>query len=157
MLGRARPVAVRRPTRIGVSVQSRRAAGRGQSWPEWGQASAAVSAAQDQAERLSSRSRDRKKITLKELVTHHYLPSIRDTAPNTRMDDRTERGPAVDHDERQTVAAQDDPAVRGGPRCGCFWLGDTGGHDVVVIVDRFGSVLDRPGPARQSHIGPASG
>ena len=84
MVGRARPAAVRRPTRIGVSAETRRAAGRGQSWPEWGQALAAVSAAQDQAERLSSRSWAGKKVMFQELVTHHYLPSIRDAAPNTR-------------------------------------------------------------------------
>ena len=63
----------------------------------------------------------------------------------------------MDHDGRQTVAAQDDPAAGGEPRCGRFWLGDTGGRDVVVIVNRFGSVLDRSAPARQSHVGPAFG
>jgi hypothetical protein len=40
-------------------------------------------ARQTEAERLSCRSRDGEKILFRDLVAHHYLPSIADAAPNT--------------------------------------------------------------------------
>ena len=100
---------------------------------------------------------------LKELVTHFYLPSIRDAAPNTRkgtashLDDGAGIPVRAGHYAEPAALSQlpigaigsplqDDPEAGGEPRCGRFWLGDTGGRDVVVIVNRFGSVLDRPGP-----------
>jgi len=61
-------------------------------WPDWGQAFTAACAAQDRAERSSYQSRDGEKILFKDLVADHYLPSIRDAAPNTRKNTASHLG-----------------------------------------------------------------
>jgi integrase len=106
---------VTRPTRAGVSVETRRASdgshrfyarftdaqGRrhvapppdgGKTWDDWGQAFAAACARQDEAQRLSYRSRDGEKMLFRDLVAHHYLPTIKDAAPNTRKNTASHLG-----------------------------------------------------------------
>jgi hypothetical protein len=96
-----------RPKRAGVSIEARRpsdgstrsyarftdAQGRrrvvpppdgGQTWSDWGEAFAAACARQAEAERFSYRSHDGERVLCRDLVPHHYLPSIKDAAPNTR-------------------------------------------------------------------------
>lgn len=90
---------VTRPTRAGVSIEARRtsdgstrfyarftdAQGRrhvapppdgDKTWDDWGQAFAAACARQDEAQRLSYRSRDGEKLLFRDLAAHHYLPRI---------------------------------------------------------------------------------
>lgn len=104
-----------RPTRAGVSIEARRASdgstrfyarftdprGRrcvapphdgGNTWSDWGEAFAAACARQAEAERLSYRSRDGERILFRDLVAHHYLPSIKDAAPNTRKNTASHLG-----------------------------------------------------------------
>jgi integrase len=110
-----RKAPARRPTRAGVSVESRRlAAGstyfyarftdaRGrrtvvpppsgaQTWPDWGQAFTAACVAQAEAERLSYRNSDGERLLFADLVAHHYLPTLCNAAPNTRKNTASHLG-----------------------------------------------------------------
>jgi len=64
----------------------------GKTWSDWGQAFAAACARQAKVERLSYRSRDGEKILFRDLVAHHYLPSISHAAPNTRKNTASHLG-----------------------------------------------------------------
>jgi len=106
MTGRTRPSPAR-PSRTGVSVESRplgdgterfyarytdprgrrhvvKPAGGGSTWPDWGEAFTAACACQTESQRLSYRSPDGERLLFRDLVRHHYLPSLRDASPNTR-------------------------------------------------------------------------
>ena len=110
-----RKAPARRPTRAGVSIESRRLAdtstsfyarctdarGRrvvvapssgGQSWPDWGQAFAAACNAQTEAERFSYRSSAGERMLFADLVAQHYLPTLSDAAPNTRKNTASHLG-----------------------------------------------------------------
>ena len=100
--------AARRPTRAGVSIESRRLAdastsfyarftdtrGRrvvvvppsgGQSWPDWGRSFAAACTEQTEAERFSYRSSSGgERMLFADPVAQHDLPTPSDAAPNTR-------------------------------------------------------------------------
>ena len=111
----SRKAPARRPTRAGVSVESRQLAdgstcfyarctdARGrrtvaappsgaQSWPEWGQAFNAACTAQAEAERLTYRSTAGEKLLFADLVAHHYLPTLSDAVPNTRKNTASHLG-----------------------------------------------------------------
>ena len=120
---------VRRPTRAGVSVESRQLAdgstcfyarftdvrgrrtvvappGGGKSWPDWGRAFTAACTAQAEAERLSYRSTDGEKMPFAELVAHHYLPTLSDAAPNTRKNTASHLGDSTGVPIRNGVYAE---------------------------------------------------
>jgi integrase len=105
----------RRPSRAGVSIESRVMADgterfyarytdpRGKrhvvkppdgrsSWADWGEAFAAACAAQSEVQRLSYRSRDGERLLFRDLVRDHYLPSLRDASPNTRKNTASHLG-----------------------------------------------------------------
>jgi len=112
MAGRTR---ARRPSRVGVSVETRQAAEGGErfyarytdprgqrhvvkprdgasTWPDWGEAFTAACLAQAEAQRLSFRSRDGERLLFRDLVRDHYLPSLRDCSPNTRKNTASHLG-----------------------------------------------------------------
>lgn len=64
----------------------------GKTWSDCAQAFAAACAEQSEAERLSYRSRSGETLLLKNLVADHYLPSIKDAAPNTRKNTASHLG-----------------------------------------------------------------
>ena len=115
MTARTRPTPARRPSRAGVSVESRQVADgterfyvrhtdpRGRrhvvkppdgdsTGPDWGEAFTAGCVAQIDAERLSYRSRGGERLLFQDLVRHHYLPSLRDALPNTRKNTASHLG-----------------------------------------------------------------
>jgi hypothetical protein len=115
MAARTRPSPARRPSRAGVSVESRQVADgterfyarytdqRGRrrvvkppdsesTWPDWAEAFTAACVAQTEAQRLSCRSRDGERLLFRDLVRDHYLPSLRDASPNTRRNTASHLG-----------------------------------------------------------------
>ncbi len=58
-------------------------AGGNSTWPDWGEAFTAACACQTESQRLSYRSPDGERLLFRDLVRHHYLPSLRDASPNT--------------------------------------------------------------------------
>ena len=106
MTGRTRPSPAR-PSRAGVSVESRRLgdgtercyprntdsrglrrvvkpAGGNSTWSGWGEHFTADCAGQPEPRRLSYRSPAGVRLLFRDLVRHHYLPSLRDASPDTR-------------------------------------------------------------------------
>ena len=106
-MGTAGRTRARRPSRVGVSVETRPAAEGGERFyarytnprgqrhvvkppdgastrPDWGEAFTAACLAQADAQRLSFRSRDGERLLSRDLVRDHYLPSLRDCSPKTR-------------------------------------------------------------------------
>ena len=104
MTGRTRPSPAR-PSRAGVSVESRlhgtdrcyarcadwhgrrrvvKPAGGNSIWPDWRERFTADYADQPGSQRLSCRSPDGERLLFRDLVRHHYLPSLRDASPDTR-------------------------------------------------------------------------
>ena len=115
MAARPRASPARRPSRAGVSVESRQVADgterfyarytdpRGRrhvvkppdgdsTWPDWGEAFTAACTAQNEALRLTYRSRDGDRLLFRDLVRDHYLPSLRDASPNTRKNTASHLG-----------------------------------------------------------------
>jgi len=105
-VGTAGRTRARRPSRVGVSVETRQAAEGGERFyarytnprgqrhvvkppdgastrPDWGEAFTAACLAQADAQRLSFRSRDGERLLSRDLVRDHYLPSLRDCSPKT--------------------------------------------------------------------------
>ncbi len=106
MTGRTRPSPAR-PSRAGVSVESRplgdgterfyarytdsrgrrrvvKPAGGNSTWPDWGEAFTAACTYQTESHRLGCRSPDGERLLSRDLVRHHYLPSLRDASRDTR-------------------------------------------------------------------------
>ena len=62
------------------------------TWPDWGEAFTAGCVAQTESQRLNYRSRDGEGLLFRDLVRHHYLPSLRDASPNTRKNTASHLG-----------------------------------------------------------------
>ncbi|HWH30743.1 MAG TPA: hypothetical protein VNU26_17610 [Mycobacteriales bacterium] len=148
----------RRPTRAGVSIEARQVKngstryyarftdrhGRrcvvpppegGKTWSDWGQAFAAACAQQSEAERLSYRSRGGETLLFRDLVADHYLPPIKDAAPNTRKNTASHLGdgsavPARKRALRSTRRAQSTAVAYGHRAIGAI------GQNEVAAVDQ---------------------
>lgn len=105
----------RRPTRTGVSVENRvmtdgterfyarytdlrgkrrvvKSPDGRSTFADWGEAFTSACIEQADAERLSYRSRDGERLLFRDLVSDHYLPSLRDASPNTRKNTASHLG-----------------------------------------------------------------